>query len=46
MRKSLAILKEKGAIWFDVDAGWAKIAEDPRSLEKSWFGNRYRWWCG
>jgi len=44
MRKSLATLKQRGAIWFDVDAGWEKIATDPRSIEKDWYGNPYRWW--
>lgn len=44
MRKSLATLGERGAIPFDVDSAWEKIAADPRSIEKSWFGNPYRWW--
>jgi pimeloyl-ACP methyl ester carboxylesterase len=44
MRKDLATLKQRGAIWFDVDAGWEKIAADPRSIEKDWYGNPYRWW--
>jgi len=44
MRKSLATLKQRGAIWFDVDSGWKKITADPRSIEKNWYGNRYRWW--
>lgn len=44
MRKSLATLRERGAIPFDVDSGWEKIAADPRSIEQSWYGNRYRWW--
>jgi pimeloyl-ACP methyl ester carboxylesterase len=44
MRKSLATLKQRGAIWFDVDAGWEKIAADPLSIEKDWYGNPYRWW--
>lgn len=44
MRQSLSTLKEKGAIRFDVSAGWERIASEPRSIEKSWYGNRYRWW--
>ncbi|MDP2785275.1 MAG: alpha/beta hydrolase [Sulfurimicrobium sp.] len=44
MRKSLATLAQRGAIWFDVDSGWKKIATDPRSIEKDWYGNPYRWW--
>jgi len=44
MRENLATLKRKGAIWFDVDSGWQKIAADPQSLEKNWYGNSYRWW--
>jgi pimeloyl-ACP methyl ester carboxylesterase len=44
MRKSLATLRQKGAISFDAESGWKKIAADPRSIEKEWFGNRYRWW--
>lgn len=44
MRKSLATLKQRGAILFDVDSGWEKIAADPRSIEKDWYGNPYRWW--
>lgn len=44
MRKSLATLKQRGAIWFDVDSGWKKVAADPRSIEKDWYGNPYRWW--
>lgn len=44
MRKSLATLKQRGAVWFDVDSGWEKIAADPRSIEKDWYGNPYRWW--
>ena len=44
MRKSLAALAQRGAIGFDVDSGWVKIAADPRSIEKNWYGNPYRWW--
>jgi pimeloyl-ACP methyl ester carboxylesterase len=44
MRKSLATLKQKGAIGFDVDAGWKKIAADPRNIENNWYGNPHRWW--
>ena len=44
MRKSLAVLKQKGAILFDVESGWKEIATDPRSIEKEWYGNTYRWW--
>ncbi len=44
MRRSLATLKKRGAIWFDVDSGWEKISSDPRSIDKNWYGNRYRWW--
>lgn len=44
MRKSLATLKQKGAIGFDVDFGWKKISADPRSIEHNWYGNPYRWW--
>jgi pimeloyl-ACP methyl ester carboxylesterase len=44
MRESLATLKQRSAIWFDVDSGWKKIAADPRSIEKDWYGNPYRWW--
>ncbi len=45
MRKSLAILKQKGAISFDVESGWKEISTDPQSIEKEWYGNRYRWWA-
>ncbi|MDD5105656.1 MAG: alpha/beta hydrolase [Desulfuromonadaceae bacterium] len=44
MRRSLVTLKEKGAIGFNVETGWQEIASDPRSIDKNWFGNRYRWW--
>lgn len=44
MRKSLTTLAQKGAIGFDVEAGWQKISSDPRSIEKDWYGNPYRWW--
>ena len=44
MRKSLATLRQRGAIQFDVDSGWEKIAADPRSIENNWYGNAYRWW--
>ncbi|WP_183043492.1 alpha/beta hydrolase [Alicycliphilus denitrificans] len=44
MRKSLATLRQKGAIQFDVNSGWEKITADPRSIEKNWYGNSYRWW--
>ena len=44
MRKSLATLKQRGGIGFDVDAGWKKITADPRSFENNWYGNPYRWW--
>jgi pimeloyl-ACP methyl ester carboxylesterase len=44
MRKSLVTLKKRGAIEFDVDSGWKKISADPRSIEKKWYGNTYRWW--
>ena len=45
MRKSLATLRQRGAIQFDVNSGWEKIAADPRSIEKDWYGNPYRWWA-
>lgn len=45
MRKSLTALKQRGAIQFDVNSGWEKISSEPGSLEKSWFGNTYRWWA-
>jgi pimeloyl-ACP methyl ester carboxylesterase len=44
LRQSLATLKAKGAIGFDVDSGWRKVATDPRSIEKTWYGSPYRWW--
>ena len=44
MRKSLATLMQSGAILFDVESGWKKISADPRSIEKDWYGNPYRWW--
>ncbi len=44
MRKSLDTLKQRGAILFDVESGWKKIAADPRSIENNWYGNPYRWW--
>jgi pimeloyl-ACP methyl ester carboxylesterase len=44
MRKSLATLKQRNAIGFDIDSGWKKIAAEPRSIENSWYGNPYRWW--
>lgn len=44
MRHSLTTLKQRGAIWFDVEAGWKEIAADPRSIDKRWYGNTYRWW--
>jgi protein-S-isoprenylcysteine O-methyltransferase Ste14 len=43
MRKSLSILRQKGAIAFDVESGWEKITADPRSIDKKWYGNPYRW---
>ena len=45
MRKSLSTLRQRGAIRFDVDSGWEKIVADPRSIEKDWYGNPYRWWA-
>lgn len=45
MRRSLSTLRQRGAIWFDVDAGWKKIAADPQSIEHHWYGNPYRWWA-
>jgi pimeloyl-ACP methyl ester carboxylesterase len=44
MRKSLATLKQRAAIGFDVESGWIKIAADPLSIENSWYGNPYHWW--
>lgn len=44
MRKSLATLRQKGTIQFDVNSGWDKIAADPRSIQNNWYGNPYRWW--
>ena len=44
MRKSLSTLAQRGAIRFDVEAGWNMILSDPRSIEKDWYGNPYRWW--
>lgn len=44
MRRSLATLKQKGAIHFDVEAGWKTIAADPDSIERTWYGNPHRWW--
>lgn len=44
MRKSLTTLAQRGAIMFDVESGWQRIVSDPRSIEKTWYGNRYRWW--
>lgn len=44
MRKSLATLRQRDAIGFDVESGWKKIATDPRNIESSWYGNPYRWW--
>jgi len=44
LRKSLRTLKHKGVVDFEVDAGWEKIAADPRSIQKNWYGNPYRWW--
>jgi pimeloyl-ACP methyl ester carboxylesterase len=44
MRKSLTTLRQRGAIQFDVDSGWEKIAADPRSIEDNWYGNVFRWW--
>ncbi len=45
MRKSLATLRQGGSIQFDVNSGWEKIAADPHSIEKNWYGNPYRWWA-
>lgn len=44
MRKSLTTLKQRSAISFDVESGWKKITANPRSTEKDWYGNPYRWW--
>jgi pimeloyl-ACP methyl ester carboxylesterase len=44
MRRSLATLAQKGAIRFDVEAGWKEIAAEPASIDKNWYGNPYRWW--
>jgi pimeloyl-ACP methyl ester carboxylesterase len=44
MRKSLATLAQKNVIGFDVDTGWNNILSDPGSIEKTWYGNPYRWW--
>jgi len=44
LRRSLATLKDKGVIRADVETGWRDIETDPHSVDKSWYGNRYRWW--
>lgn len=44
LRRSLEQLRQRGAINFNVESGWKDMAADPRSIEKSWYGNRYRWW--
>lgn len=44
MRKSLTTLNEKGTFGFNVEKGWAKIINDPRSIDKKWLSNTYRWW--
>lgn len=44
MRQSLTALAKRGAIRFDVEGGWQQISADPRSIDKSWYGNRYHWW--
>lgn len=44
MRKSLGTLKERGATSFDVQSGWERIATDPRSIERNWYGNPHLWW--
>lgn len=44
MRQSLTTLERRGVILFDVASGWEKIASDPRSIDKNWYGNPYRWW--
>lgn len=44
MRESLSTLRQRGAIPFDVNAGWEMIVADPHSIEREWFGNPYRWW--
>lgn len=44
MRRSLSTLKQKGASAFDVESGWQAISTDPRSIERNWYGNPYRWW--
>lgn len=44
MRKSLTTLNEKGTFRFNVEKGWAKIINDPRSIDKKWLSNTYRWW--
>lgn len=43
MRQSLATRHQRGAIGFDIDAGWREIANDPRSVDKTWYGSTYRW---
>jgi len=45
MRTSLRELHLRGAIPFNVDDEWKKLALDHRSLQKQWFGNPYRWWA-
>lgn len=44
LRQSLTTLAQRKAIWFDMESGSREIAKDPRSIEKSWYGNPYRWW--
>ena len=44
MRQSLTTLRQKGSIGFDIALGWQDISSDPSSIDKSWYGNRYRWW--
>lgn len=44
MRESLDVLRDKGQLSLDIDAGWQSVLSDPRSIEKRWFGNSYRWW--
>ncbi len=44
MRQSLTTLGRRSSVAFRILAHWDQISQDPRSIEKTWYGHPYRWW--
>ncbi len=44
LRRTLEVQKAKGNVWFDLESGFQEVAADPRTIDRSWYGNTHRWW--